>query len=178
MLIVGFDLATRRCGWCAGSDDSLPTADAILLPQVGEDIGAMLQSFDRKVRLLHQRFPADVWIMEKPIKTSRDQLLTLRKLYSIAGHLEFLGKELGVQVDEADVPALKRELAGFSHAKKADMVYAAEKIGIQLPATQDEGREDAADAFAAWLTGVRAYSRRDIRDAWDRRLHSPRGVLL
>jgi Holliday junction resolvasome RuvABC endonuclease subunit len=76
------------------------------------------------------------------------------------------------------VQALKRELAGFSRAAKEDMVATALKVGIKLPETKDGGQEDAADAVAAWLTGIRAYARRDVRDAWDRRLHSPRGMLL
>lgn len=182
MIVVGWDLATRRCGWCAGSIEGteLPTADAILLPHVGGDIGRMLKLFEQRVRLIHQRFPADVWVFEAPIITKRDlgQLDVVRKLYAIAGFLEWLGPELRVDVEEAGIAALKRELAGFSKAQKEDMVAAAQKVGITLPETKEAGQQDAADAFAAWLCGMRAYARRDVRDFWDRRLHSPRGMLL
>ena len=52
-----------------------------------------------------------------------------------------------------------------------------EKVGVKLPATKTEGREDAADACGAWKCGVRMFARRHLQ-ALDARIYGSRGAML
>lgn len=50
--------------------------------------------------------------------------------------------------------------------------------GINLPATKDAGKGDAADAFAGWLIGLREVNA-DASRKWDKVVWSKgRGALL
>ncbi len=154
-MIVALDLATRLCGYCAGRGDKVPVADAFKLAQHGEDIGAMLVELDANV----------------------DSLLTRRKLFNVAGHVEFMCAKRGISCAEEEVRTIKRELSGSTKASKDDMVRAAEKVGVRLPTALSDGREDAADAFGCWLLGLR-HQDRTLSARWDRVLYSSRGALL
>lgn len=176
-MLIGFDLATRKSGWCAGTGEAVPDVGAILLPQVDADLGMMLDLFDQRVAVLIDRFKPTHFIYEAPILLRSDKLLTVRKLYALGAHLEFMARRAGILCCEESLKALKIELAGRRNADKADMVAAALKVGVKLPDTLADGREDAADAFAAWLIGVRCYARPHSA-AWDRRLWSSRSALF
>ena len=183
--VLGLDLATRLTGWCAGDGLSVPTAGAFDLPQCGDDIGMMLDLLDHNIAGLLNRFEPGLVVFEAPILPSGGKggaavmgtTMVRRKLFNLSGHVEFMCTRLGVPCIEEDVFKIKKELAGFAGAQKDDMVAAAQKVGIVLPASKTAGQEDAADAFGAWLLGLRKVDRAASAN-WDRVLHSSRGALL
>lgn len=146
----------------------------------------MLAQLDENFTALFNRFQPTVCVFEAPILPSgggkgnsgpvMGSLLTRRKLMNVAGHLEWFCYVRKIRCGEENVRTIKKELAGHGKATKADMVYAAEKCGVVLPATQAGGREDAADAFGVWLLGLR-HTNRALSAEWDRRLHSARSFL-
>lgn len=176
-VLIGWDTATRRTGWCAGSGGAIPQTGAILLQQYENDLGGMLDAFDREVIAVANRFQPTHFIYESPILKPTDHLLTVRKLYALGGVLELRARRLGILICEEPAKALKKELTGKRHAEKGDMVFVARKVGVRLPETKAAGMEDAADAFAAWLIGVRHYAKAHS-GAWDRRLYSSRGAMF
>jgi hypothetical protein len=176
-VIIGWDIATHLTGWCAGTGETVPVADAFRLADVGLEYGAKAAEFRDLVHRVHRRFPATHWIFESPLLVPGDKLATLRQIYGLEWQLEEIAHELGIICREETPRRVKMELAGFSKADKIDMVRCAEKIGVSLPATIEAGRYDAADATGAWKLGVRLYAPR-FAPEWDRRLYSSRGALL
>lgn len=171
----GLDLATRRCGWTAGDGATRPYAGAWLYDHVGDDLGELLELFDRDLCKLAERFPPHVITYEAPIKMQWDKLLTIRKIYSLGAYLELWARRRGVRVEEADPKALKVRLCGTHKAEKKEMVRMAVRLGINLP--DGPGREDAADSFAAWLVGVQHHAKQHL-PAWDAALYGGRGLLV
>lgn len=185
-MIIAFDLSSRKCGYCVGDGSSVPHADAFILDQHGEDIGAMLAQLDDSLAVLFDKWRPTLCAFEAPILPSGGKgdkgpvmgsLLTRRKLMNVAGHLEYFCHRRGIPYGEENVRTIKKELAGHGKASKADMVYAAQKCGVRLPATQAGGMEDAADAFGIWLLGLR-HTNKALSAQWDRKLWSARGGLI
>lgn len=179
-MILALDLSTRKTGYCAGTGECVPTADAFVLPQTGEDIGQMLALLDDNLSALLERFKPSVVVYEAPILPQgpgRSTLLIRRKLFSLGSHVEFVCYRRGIRCGEETVKAIKKELGGSSKASKDDMVAAAEKCGVRLPETIAGGREDAADAFGIWLLALR-HTNPQLSARWDRVLYSSRGALL
>lgn len=178
-MIVGLDLGTSRTGWCSGLGDCVPQAGAILLPPIEGDYGAHLRCFEQGIRKVWALGEPTTVLYEAPIILRRDlqNLAWVRGIYGMGCWLEWWCAAHGVPCYEAGLHRIKRELAGKSGAGKDDMVLAAERVGVRLPASKAKGREDAADAFGAWLLGVRFYAK-EHAPAWDRRLWSSRGAML
>jgi Holliday junction resolvasome RuvABC endonuclease subunit len=173
-------------GWCAGDGAAVPLANAFLLPKCEEDIGEMLCRLDEEIAALIEWHKPDLVIFEAPIlpsggnrkgQTVMGKTIVRRKLMNLSGHVEFMCKTRKIECKEVEVRQIKRELAGFAQAEKSDMVVAALRAGIDLPATKAAGQEDAADAFGAWLLGLR-YANRALSSRWDSRLYGGRGSLL
>lgn len=180
MRMAFLDLATRTSGWCVGGGDNLPAVGAWPWPQVGQAYGELLDHFERDLSVLISTQAPEIIGYESPIKTQRDDLERLRKLYSLGCFLEFVCHRRGIRCVEVDLRTIKKELGGSSKADKGSMVAAAEKVGLgeRLPKTKAAGREDAADAFGGWLVLVRLYASRDISAKWDRALWGSRTALL
>lgn len=185
-MILSLDLATRLTGFCAGSGEVVPVADAFKMAQHGDDIGAMLDELDRNVGILLERFRPVLVVYEAPILPSgggkgggnvMGSTLIRRKLFNLGGHVEWMCHTRGIRCAEESVKAIKRELAGHTKASKGDMVAAATKVGVRLPEAVIAGREDAADAFGVWLLGLRHQSPA-LSARWDKLLWSSRGALL
>lgn len=192
MVVLGLDLASRLSGWCVGDGAEPPTCGGWPFPPVKDgdayDYGLLLTTLDDYLTTCHERFRFECVAYEAPILVFRrkgqdgqhhynDNLTKLRLLYPLGAFVEFWCKRRGIEVFEVSVQAIKKELGGHRHAEKADLVYAAERCGVRLPVAIAHGREDAADAFGAWLLLLRHAS--PARSAeWDRRLYSPRGSLL
>ncbi len=189
-MILAFDLATRLCGYCLGDGLSIPEAGAFELPQLGEDLGKMLDLFNNYIGLLIDRSHPVAILYEKPLLVINrltdeygnllpgrtDDLLTIRKIYSLGSHLEYVARRRGIECSEVGLQAIKKEVTGNHRAKKAEIVAVAKRIGLQLP-IKSKGEEDAADSWGAWLVGLRTYNPAASR-RWDRLVHSPRGTLL
>jgi Holliday junction resolvasome RuvABC endonuclease subunit len=178
MRLLGLDLSSRACGWCAGDERTTPQADAILLPQVGADLGMMGEIYLYGLRALLRRFTPELIMIEAPLKLPTDKLLTLRKLYGLGVLTMTEARAHGIPYYEADCQDLKKELTGKRNAIKADMVFIAQKVGIVLPLDLHKGREDAADAFAAWRLAQRLHGDMRVSAEWDRRIYGGRGSAL
>lgn len=179
-MILAFDLSTRRNGWCAGAGLEIPTAGAFVLPQTGDDIGQMLALLDDQLSGLFDRYQPALAVYESPILpqgAGRSTLMIRRKLFALGAHLEFVCKRRGVQCAEFHLRAIKKELGGSGYASKADMTYAAERLGVKLPETQAAGREDAADAAGLWLLALRHMDPKAAA-RFDTRLWTGRGALV
>lgn len=182
-MILALDLASRLCGWCAGDGSRIPLADAFKLAQHGEDIGAMLAELDANLCVLIERFQPTAIAFEAPILPSRGgpavmgSTLTRRKLMNVAGHVEYRAHVAGITYGEESVKDIKKELTGRYHASKDEMVAAALKLGVILPATEAAGMKDAADATGLWLLALRR-TNPALSAEWDRRLYSSRGLLV
>lgn len=176
--VLSLDLATRKTGFCIGDGTDTPVAGAWRFAQVGAAYGRLGSALWFNLDSMALRYPdLGLVVVEAPILTKKDRLDTIRKLYGISFVVETWCELRGVPVREAGLRQIKKELAGRSSAEKADMVAAALKVGVRLPATFDEGREDAADAFGGWLMGLRA-TNRALSGEWDRRLWSSRSAAL
>jgi len=186
--VLSLDLATRKTGYCVGDGGSTPVADAWLFEQVGADYGRLGAALWFNLDSMALRYPdLALVVVEAPIMTKKDRLDTVRKLYGISFVVEtwcnlYSQRRVRAGGDplpckEAGLRQIKKELAGRSGAEKYEMVAAALKCGVALPATLDAGREDAADAFGGWLMGLRSINRTASAE-WDRRLWSSRSTAI
>jgi len=177
-VVTGLDLATIKSGYCYGDGLTTPTAGAWTFPHVGEDLGWLACELEDVLTAHIERERPVLVNYESPILVSgRDRPIVLRKLYGMGMEVERICRRKGIECREAGLRKIKKELAGFSGAGKTDMVFAAERIGVQLPATLAAGREDAADATGAWLLAMRDHDK-TISAQWDRRLYAARGALI
>jgi Holliday junction resolvasome RuvABC endonuclease subunit len=130
------------------------------------------------------RFEPEWLVFEGPILVHKskhsqrnDKLEDVARMLALTGHVEFVCHRRGIECRRVDLRKVKKELAGFGQADKDDMVAAAEKIGLRLPASPKRAREDASDAFGAWLLLLRArYPSLSAR--FDSALYGRRGALL
>jgi len=177
-MILALDLATIRCGWCVGDGSETPLAGCWIFPHVGDDLGALALDYEDRLLAAIRTYAPSLVVYESPIMvSSRDRLAVVRKLYGLGWGTELACKRLGIECREAGLRRIKKELAGFAGADKADMVFAARKLGVILPATKAQGQEDAADAVGGWMLGLRHANPR-MADRWDSKLWSSRGALI
>lgn len=189
MNLSAFDPASRLFGWAAGDGTSNPAVGAWSYNHVGEDIGLLLHLVDRDLNAHIDEYAPDAVAYESPIlvigakrkdpKTGKvythtDKLPKIRRLYNLGGHIEFVCRRRDILCFEVSLFDMKRELAGMAHADKETMVAVAEKIGIALP---EIGKEDAADALAAWLLLLRKFSPA-LSARFDAKIWGARGALL
>ena len=185
MQITGLDPSSRLTGWATSDGSAIPLAGVWPMRQCGDDLGMMLDIFDQFLSIHIDRFHPDVFVVEGPIlvvnhgaKTKgryTDSLSKLRKLYPLNAHIQFVCRRRGIVYQEETLQALKRELCGKSNAEKSEMVRVARRIGVELP--DGPGEEDAADASAACLIGLRRYVPQCSR-RFDQLIHGRRGALL
>lgn len=187
-MIVGLDLAPRKCGWCAGDGSTTPIAGGFRLLSALNDGAGLLEETRRGIVTVFDRFRPTVVMYESPILPNNRRrgaqgpvvgTVDQRRAQFAQGYfVEWLCLQRGIHCEEATVAEVKAALTGNPRADKdKDMVPAALKLGIVLPELKVDGREDAADAVGAWLVGVRCHAKQFL-PAWDRRVHSPRGGLI
>lgn len=174
-MIIGWDLSSRLCGWCAGDGSTMPVAGAFELVR-REHLGKVGAEFQGHVLRIHKRFPAAGWAVEKPLLLPTDALWSLERIYGVAFLLWTLAEKLGVECKGVSVEQVKSEWGGARRASKDDMVFVCEKVGIVLPATIDEGRRDAADACGAWKVGLRLF-RSPYLARWDSAIYGRKALL-
>lgn len=170
MIISGFDIATLITGFCVGDGSTTPLTDVYEFPMVGDDIGKLGSLWNRYLTIHYEKYRPDAVIYEKPILTSRDRPLVLRKIYGMGFALETFFRDRGVPCHEVTLQDIKKEITGNAMSKKPPMVAIARRVGLALPKT---GEEDATDAWGAWLLGLRSYSP-EISRTWDSVIHNPR----
>lgn len=182
-MLSALDIAPRSTGWCAGDGAQLPECGAWAFEALGEDVGELLCRFDDRLSEHIERYRPEALVFEAPIlvfgdrRRGNDKLANVQRTLAMTGHVEFVCKRRGIDCSSVDLRAIKKELAGFGGADKEAMVAAAEKIKLGLPAGPKRAREDAADAFGAWLLLLRA-RRRQLSARFDQALWGARGALL
>lgn len=187
-MIIGWDLATKLNGWCAGNGSCPPQAGAFELHrrEVPAELGV---DFKLHVLQIHERFPADFWAVEEPFMTKIDQVWKVQRLMGLWFLLHTLAGSLGIECRSVDQDVVKREWGGKAgklpgetaeqrrRRHKLLAVEMAEGMGILLPATESRGRFDAADASGVWKWGLRAAGNPNWR-RWDMVVHGHRGALI
>lgn len=186
-LLLGVDLGSRITGICVGDGAGIPEADAWELGSIGNsaegwDYGLLLTMLDDRLTALFYRFDIEAVVYEAPIHIPRgqsrpygDTLHKMRLLYPMGAFLEFFCRRRDIPCHEVLIADIKSEVTGDRHAEKDALVAVAEACGLRLPA--GDAQKDAADAWGAWLLGLRYYDK--LRSAeWDRRIRAPRGGLL
>jgi hypothetical protein len=187
-LIIGWDLATKLNGWTAGDGSCPPVAGAFELfnREVPAELGC---EFKDHVLRIHERYPADFWAVEEPFMTPIDKVWKVQRLMGLWFLLHTLAGSLGIRCESVDQDVVKREWGGKAgrlpgesseqrrRRHKELAVEMAERMGIQLPATQARGKFDAADASGVWKWGLRE-SRNPNWQRWDMVVHGHRGALL
>lgn len=172
-------------GWTAGDGSQLPGCGAwpFERPQPHE-IGLLIDLFDRQLNLMIDRFRPEALAFEKPILVHKskwternDRLEDVSRTLAMTGHVEFVCHRRGIDCYQVDLRDVKKELAGFSAADKDDMIAAALKVGLALPASPKRAREDAADAFGVWLLLLRRFSPL-LSQRFDSALWGSRGLLF
>ena len=177
-MILALDLGTST-GFAHGRGDSLPVVDSVTMPTTGDDVGAFLAFFRGwfvpTVRRLEPEFlvfeapilPASKWNAETKKVEGQTNLMTTRKLQSLAGVLELMCKDLELPCFEVHLGTAKKALTGNGAARKSDMLQSARRQGLELSA--GNAAFDEADAFAIWLVGVQE-KRADLWPLWEQRL--------
>ncbi len=173
---MGIDPGSQKMGFAVGDGTGLPICGAWRFDQTGDDLGAMLAQLDDRLEETITQHGVQEISYEAPILLRHDTLGRLRKTLSLGAHVEFVCHRMGIPCSEVSLRDAKKELAGFGQAEKSDMVSAAVKLGVTLPATKAAGREDAADALAVFLLLLRKRSR-GLSYEFDRRLYGVRGQL-
>ena len=148
--VLAFDLSPSLCGWSYLHDATF-VADAFDLGGVSTDLGGMGRALTGQVRTLRERFDPDRICYEAPILTPHDRLATLRCTYGLGMVLETLADGWGVPCNEEDLRAIKNLLTGDQWADKKFVVKGILAMGVVLPATDADGRKDAADAAGCAL---------------------------
>lgn len=173
-----FDIAPGLTGFCSGTGETRPVCGAWRLPKSDDDFALIGSTFERLIETHIQAFRPTSIGYESPLMAPTDRLHVVRKIYGLGFLLETIAARHGIPVFERDHRDLKKELTGRHDATKDDMIEVALLCGIDLPATKDEGRGDAADAFAGWKIGIRELNPR-FSERWDRIIWSKgRGGLL
>lgn len=178
-IIAGIDQGITLTGWAVGDGSRAPAAAAWRFDDIAaEDEERLFVRYRDRLAGLHTDFGFTHLIFEEPfIDRYRDKQSSLARRFGLDAILQLFCADHGVICEQAPWGALKRALGGSPKASKDDMVAGALKLGVALPKTKADGREDAADASAAWLIGVGHYARQH-QAALDRRLYSARGALL
>jgi hypothetical protein len=180
---AGLDLATRLSGWTIGDGEALPEVGHWSWPSYGDDLGELVDHFDRDFNttvlargVTHLCFEGPLLVVHQRGKKARiNPHRFMRKIDAVIGHLEWLCLRHGIWCREVDPRDVKRALAGFAGAEKKDQIAAAEKVGLKL--CQGEAKDDEADSFGVFLALV-ADRNKALAERWDRVLYGRRGQLL
>ncbi len=172
--VLAFDLSPSLCGWCFAGQDGFLTADAFALPDLGADLGGMAAALQSNVEALIDRFAPSELAYEAPLLLKHDSLIDLRRIYGLGVVLELLAHREGLPINEMDPKRVKNTMTGDPYAKKPAVVAAAVSLGVRLPATKAEGREDAADAVGVAVIQI-SISHPEVASPW---LAILRGSLL
>lgn len=184
-MLAALDIAPRSTGWCVGAGSDLPTVGAWAYPEPRPaEVGRLLSLFDRHLCTLLDHYQPHVLVFEAPILVHRskysqrnDKLEDVARTLGMTAHVEWRCHDRGIPCHSVDLRSVKKELAGFGAATKNDMVAAAEKIGLSLPRSPMRAKEDAADAFGAWLILLRHHDKQKS-SRFDSALWGHRGTLI
>lgn len=144
-MIVAFDTSTRRTGWCRGEPGGPVRFGSFAVPEhARHNLGMLLNEW--AIRAHPLIVGCERVYFEAPIHPQQTtQLTTLRQLYSIAAHVEFLAFHAGADAVEVDSGSMKRLLYGKAGAKPDNAEEHAAAWGVPVR------NNDEADAFGVYL---------------------------
>jgi hypothetical protein len=149
MNLLTLDLASRIGFTCGPMPLPGFSFGSYQLPKTGTDIGSFIWEYDKWLRTMLEEH--EVWyvVFEQPILHKMTQIATLRKLYGLCSHTEYVCTEYQVKCREVNVQAIKRFMGvkRYGAEGKQDMVDAVARYGYKC---EDH---DAADAC-----GLRLYT--------------------
>ena len=181
--VLGLDLAPTLNGFAVGDGSSAPLAGAWALPDCGPRLGQLARAHKAELAALFRTHEIGAVCYESPILGRYDKLWTIRRIYGLGMITEDFVKDWNektaahVTCREVDLRTVKKQLSGAHDASKADMVYHARRLGIELPATDVAGRKDAADAVGVWLCGLKDHAPA-AHAQWDAKLWLGRGRMI
>ncbi len=149
--VLAFDLSPSLCGWGFAGPGGELCADAFLLPPMGSNLGGIALHLEDMVVTLIDRFLPAQLSYEAPILLRHDSLIDLRRIYGLGMVLEYLAARADIPCGEVDLRQIKNLMTNDPFADKKLVVAAALALGVKLPATDKEGRKDAADALGCAL---------------------------
>lgn len=151
--VLAFDLSASLCGWAFAGEGPL-AAGAFALPALGSDLGGLALAMEQTVIALIVRFNPSEVAYEAPLLLKHDTLLNLRRIYGLGMVLELICAREGLAVSEMDPKRIKAFMTGDAYAPKGQVVTAAAGLGVILPPSKAQGREDAADAVGCALIAL------------------------
>lgn len=143
MILASLDLGSRL-GYSLGPIEAeRPVFGTHQLPATGDDVGLFITAWDHWLRgfiarMIGSSKRSSRIVFESPILPAATQMVTLRKLYGLASHLEFVCRELGIECCEVNVMSVKLYWAGSGRASKDDMMAASRSRGFEVT-HHDEG---------------------------------------
>lgn len=116
--ILALDVASSS-GWAFGSIGDTPQHGVFTLPPSGDDLGRALHTFatwlSAKVRELQ---PREI-VFEAPILPAQTNIKTLKKLYCLAGMVEFIAAIEGVPCSEITAGEWRKAFLGPYYPKSS-----------------------------------------------------------
>lgn len=148
-MIIAFDTSSKRTGWVRGEPGGPVRFGSFGLREgSGRNLGRMLAEWADFAWPLIEG--CEKVYFEAPILPyTNANLNTLRMLYSIAAHVEFLAHHLGIPAVEIDNGKHKQLIYGKGGAKPANPEQFAAAWGVSAR------NDDEADALGIFLYAVR-----------------------
>lgn len=119
--ILALDLATVT-GFACGSITTVIDHGSVRLPKTGEDVGLFLFHFRKWLTESIGRLEPDTIFFESPVLPGRGKtsLITLRKLYSLAGLTELIAHDKAIDCREANTSDITTHFLGKSAPRFGD----------------------------------------------------------
>lgn len=114
MKILALDLATVTGHALGTPDEGVLSHGSYALPKTGEDIGTYLAAFRGWLNEAINNLLPDEIVFESPILRGRSgtNIITLRKLYGLAGMTEVVALDQGLQCSEAQLANVRTHFLG------------------------------------------------------------------
>lgn len=109
--ILALDLATNT-GWATCPVGGEATSGQKTMPDTGRDIGRFLAVYERWLISMLRDYEIDFIAYEQPILPRVKNLHTLRKLYSLTGLTELIGRKASAEVIEVPISSWRKHFIG------------------------------------------------------------------
>lgn len=117
--ILALDLATNT-GWATCPVGGEAVSGQKTMPDTGRDIGRFLAVYERWLMMLLAKHNVDLIAYEQPIIAGSKNLQTLRKLYSLTGLTELIGRKASAEVIEVPISSWRKHFIGRGTGFKRD----------------------------------------------------------
>ena len=142
-MILALDQATRT-GWAKGEPCGPVTCGSFSIWKAGDNIGRAMLMFKKELEALLD--DVDLIVFEEPIRPFKTSIVTLQKLYCIAGMIEVVGLIKGIETAQVHNKTCKKTVYG-SGGKKPSEAVAIHKIAKRGITVTNGDEADAAAVF-------------------------------